>query len=507
MYKLMFKSKFYLALFCASTLAFVACSDDEDAPAKTPDDSVPVAEQVELNYEENPRAFALKFHDYIGGEPNVKRLDADTVRIEINEGLLDYLQISELRKGDALNIWENIDCPPYIRVVDAVERSASGYIVTTHEGSIADLFQTLDGCFATELYSDVSDRPVRLAMRTGNMADDYQFVDDAEDFEQFVDEEGKIHPFIIYKQDADDPNEFDYDLAECEYDEMIDSMLQMPRLVSWQKTWHMINVKKERINIFPERDENSSPIGIFVSDASLEVKADLELYFQLNLTESNRFWAKMSGGVSIDAPIHLRFGGKQFKKEKEIPVFEFTPVFTAFAVGPFVVPVVIRNGFIFKYYGAINANLSMMVPFYYDASFETGPKYDDGHWSSFKKFEWHAGINYEKLTVVPSASLSLEAGAGFYFHTGAYLGGAVGPYFEIGPQAEVSANAALSGNEVYFNTNGNISIGGEVGAEIKIWKFDLGKIKIPYAIVSKDLWDVDLRFNKDDIVNAMKPKQ
>ena len=77
----MFKSKFYLALFCASTLAFVACSDDEDAPAKTPDDSVPVAEQVELNYEENPRAFALKFHDYIGGEPNVKRLDADTVRI------------------------------------------------------------------------------------------------------------------------------------------------------------------------------------------------------------------------------------------------------------------------------------------------------------------------------------------------------------------------------------------------------------------------------------------
>lgn len=171
------------------------------------------------------------------------------------------------------------------------------------------------------------------------------------------------------------------------------------------------------------------------------------------------------------------------------------------------VPVVIRNGFIFKYSGAINANLSMMVPFYYNASFETDPKYESGRWGSFKGFEWHAGINYEKLTVVPSATLSLEAGAGFYFHTGAYLGGAVGPYFEFGPQAEVSANAALSGNEVYFNTNGNVSIGGEVGAEIKIWKFDLGKIKIPYKVVSKDLWDVDLRFNKDDIVNAMKPKQ
>jgi hypothetical protein len=325
-------------------------------------------------------------------------------------------------------------------------------------------------------------------------------------FLQFVDDEGKLHPFIIYTPDEDNLGEFDYNLAEHQYDEMVESMLQT-RLASWEKTWHLINKKKDNINIYPERDENSAPIGIFVADASLEVKADLEIYFQLNLFESNRFWAKLSGGVSIDAPIHLRFGGKQLQKEKEIPVFEFTPVFTAFAVGPFVVPVVIRNGFIFKYSGAINANLSMMVPFYYKASFETGPKYESGRWGSFKGFEWHAGINYEKLTVVPSATLSLEAGAGFYFHTGAYLGGAVGPYFEFGPQAEVSANAALSGNEVYFNTNGNVSIGGEVGAEIKIWKFDLGKIKIPYKVVSKDLWDVDLRFNKDDIVNAMKPKQ
>ena len=76
----MFKPKFYLALLCVSTLDFVACSDDDDAPVAAPDDSVPVAEQVTLSYEENPRAYALKFHDYIGGEPNVKRLDADTVR-------------------------------------------------------------------------------------------------------------------------------------------------------------------------------------------------------------------------------------------------------------------------------------------------------------------------------------------------------------------------------------------------------------------------------------------
>ena len=504
----MFKSKFYLALLmCASTFAFAACSDDDDV-AITPvsDDTPPADEQVELNYTENPRAFALKFHDYIGGEPNVKRLDDDTVRIEINEGLLTYLQISELREGDALNIWENIDRPPYIRVIDAVERTASGYIVTTHEGSMGDLFHTLEGCFNTELFSNISERPVRLASRSGNMVDDYQFIDDEEDFKQFVDEDGKIHPFIIYSQDKDNPQEFDYDLAEFKYDAMTDSMLQT-RLASWDKTWHIINKRVERINIYPELDENSAPCGIFVADASLEIKADLELFFELNVFESNRFWAKLSGGFNIDAPIHLRLKGSQLKKETEIPVFEFTPIFTAFAIGPFVVPVVLRNGFIFKYSCSINANISMMVPFYYNATFETGPKYENGHWSSFKGYDWHAGINYEKFSVLPAANLSLAAGAGFYFHMGAYLGGAFGPYFEIGPQASVSANAGLSGNEVLFNTNGNVSIGGEVGAAIKIWKFDLGKKNIPYKIASKDLWDMDLRFNKDDIVNAMKPKQ
>ena len=501
----MLKKYFYFAmLMCASTFTFASCSDDDNEAPATPDESIPADEQVETSFTENPRAFALKFHDYIGGGENIKRLDDDTVRIEINEGLLTYLQISELRVGDALNIWENIDCPPYIRVVDAVERTASGYIVTTHEGHIGDLLQSFEGCFDTELYSDVADRPMRLTKRSSNKEDDYLYVDSEEDFDQFVDEEGKIHPFIIYSPSADDPEEYDYTLAEHKYDEMLDSMLQT-RLVSWDKTWHLINKKKEHINIYPERDEKGDPVGIFVSDASLEVKADLEIYFQLNVFESNRFWAKLSGGVNVEAPIHLRFAGKQLKKEKEIPVFEFTPVFSAFALGPFVIPVVIRNGFIFKYSGSVDANLSMMVPFYYDATFETGPKYEDGQWGSFKGFEWHAGIDYEKLSVVPSASLSLKAGAGFYFHTGAYFGGAIGPYFEIGPQAEVSANASLSGNSVIFNTKGNVSIGGEVGAEIKIWKFDLGKKKIPYTIASKDIWDIDLRFNQKDIIGAMKP--
>ena len=140
------KKNFYFALLAlASALAMMGCSDDNETPVVT-DDTPPADEVVETTYKTNPRAFALKFHDYIGdGSENIKRLDKDTVRIEINEGLLTYLDISELKEGDVLNIWENIGCPPYIRVVNAVERTSSGYIVTTQAGSIANLFESLQG--------------------------------------------------------------------------------------------------------------------------------------------------------------------------------------------------------------------------------------------------------------------------------------------------------------------------------------------------------------------------
>ncbi len=499
-----FRTKFYSALLIlASVVAVMGCSDDDETPAAV-DNTPPSDEIVETTYTANPRAFALKFYDFIGdGSENIKRLDSDTVRIEINEGLLTYLNISELKEGDVLNIWEDIDCPPYIRVVNAVERTSSGYIVTTQEGSIADLFESLEGCFDTELFSDNSNRPERSLTRSDAM-DDYQYVDDEEDFKQFVDDEGKIHPFILYTPDEETPNEYDYSLAEKEYDEMTDSIL-LTRGISWGKTWHLLNINKDRINIYPKKDKDGSPIGVFVTDASLKAQANLEVYFQINIFEKNRFWAKMDGNVSIDAPIHFRFAGMQLKEEKNFPVFEFSPICTAFAIGPFVIPVIFRNGFIFKCSGSINGNLSMMLPFHYDASFQAGPKYEGGRWSNFNNFEWHAGINYDKLSAVPSATLSLDGGIGFYLHSGAYFGSAIGPYVEVGPQAKVGANASLAGNDVIFNTKGSVGIGGEVGAEIKIWKFDLGKAAIPFSIKSKELWNVDLRFSVNDIINA-KPK-
>lgn len=69
-----------------SIFAVVSCSDDDETPATSEDLPPPAEEFVALQYTVNPRAFALKFYDFIGdGAENVKRLDSDTIQIAINE--------------------------------------------------------------------------------------------------------------------------------------------------------------------------------------------------------------------------------------------------------------------------------------------------------------------------------------------------------------------------------------------------------------------------------------
>ena len=396
-----------------------------------------------------------------------------------------------------LNIWENIDIPPYIRIVDAVEKRAANYIVTTHAGNLTDLFHELEGALDTEIFSDISDRPERPASRTGNPTEYYQYVDGEEDFKQFVDDSGMIHPFIIYTPKAENADEFNFELAEIEYDEIVDSLVD-----SRAASFSVLDYKKEHINIYPTKDKDGFPIGVFVSEASIGFTGNFEMYFKYNLFKSNVFWAYAKGNLDLEIPLHVSFAGMQLKEEKDIPVFELMPIFTVFGVGPFVVPVVIRRGVVFKFSGAINGNVSFMVPLYCNTNFNVGPSYWNNTWSCYHDVNWHAGVHTDKLSFTPSANMSVTGKTGLYMHIGAYLGSAIGPFIEVGPQAMVEANAGLAGKDIYYNTKGSVSLGGSVGAEIKLGTFNLGKAAIPFEFKSWELWNKELKFNAEDLLKS-----
>lgn len=80
----------------------MGCCNDEETPTAVAPHSDEIIETI---YTANHRAFALKSYDFIGdGSKNIKRLDSDNVRIDINEGLLTYLNISELKEDDGLTL-------------------------------------------------------------------------------------------------------------------------------------------------------------------------------------------------------------------------------------------------------------------------------------------------------------------------------------------------------------------------------------------------------------------
>lgn len=491
--KTFFKFNRYFAFLLGAMFVLASCSDD-DEPVVVENQEHIEDEVHKLDYEVNPRAFSLKFTDFIGGgDEDIRRLDSDTVRIAINGGLLEYLKIDELKEGDVLSIWEGIDTPPYIRVVKTAEKTDAGYIVSTEAGNIGDLFLSLRACMDTELFSDISDRPDRPVARALNEGALDEYVDGPEDFEQFVCEDGMIHPFMFYEAKDSAATEYHYQLAEMRYDDMVDDHINS-RAFSVDKNWTLIDKQIKDINIYPTRKENGVGTGLFVEDGKVSIFADMQLFFEYNFTTSNRFWARLRGDLKAELPLHLSLAGAQLKLDKQVPVFEFTPYCVVFAIGPFPVTVVVRQGIVFRAKANLDTNFSMMVPVIYRNSFQLGPKYDNYKWGTLNSMNQHFGIDENRMEFSPSVGTSLSARTGIYYHIGAYLGSFIGPFFELGPQASISANAAVQGDELHFNSKASIGLGGYVGAEIKIWKWDLGRFEHPFSVVEYKLWDKDYRY-------------
>jgi hypothetical protein len=446
-----------------------------------------------------PNAYALKFTDYFGDGNNIKRLDNDTNRIAILDALLTYKKIEALKPGDVLNIWENINVPPYIRVIDKVEpiNKESNIIVYTHAGTMGDLFQRLSGGFDTSLYSNTTVRPAREASRADTPEADKEYVNDANDFTQFVDGD-TIHPFMFYSLN-EKTGEYDYDLAEKLYDDIV-ATAPNSRAASWEVNYNLLDCNVKNISVYPTKDADGKPSGFFVSDASAHVYANMEIFFEYNVFSSNRFWAYLKGGLDLNIPLHINLTDMTQKTyNKEAALYEFDPKFSVFNIGPFAIPVMIRHGFVFRTNAQFNAALSMRIPLYFKTSFTIGPKYD-GKWHFVSDGNIKAGVDMKASDMYPAAvNLNVKAKMGVYYKLGAYLGAAFGPYFELGPQVGMQTNAEANGEGVILNTKGTIGLGGEVGAEIKVWKWNLGKIGIPYALYTYNLWNYDYRYSWGDL--------
>lgn len=131
----------FLALFFVS-LTVISCDNDDDNNV-SPD---PPIEKGEIELAEN--AQALNYFDFIN--PNdVEILNADTTQIRVSQAYLDKIK-TKVNKNDVLSIWRSIDTPPFIRKVSNVSANGKDAILTTTQGTLADLIEHGDFKLSTD---------------------------------------------------------------------------------------------------------------------------------------------------------------------------------------------------------------------------------------------------------------------------------------------------------------------------------------------------------------------
>lgn len=93
--------------------------------------------KAKLSLQKMPKA--LNYFDFIN--PNdVEILNADTTQIRVSQAYLDKIK-TKVNKNDVLSIWRSIDTPPFIRKVSNVSANGKDAILTTTQGTLADLIE------------------------------------------------------------------------------------------------------------------------------------------------------------------------------------------------------------------------------------------------------------------------------------------------------------------------------------------------------------------------------
>ena len=113
--------------------------------------------KAKLSLQKMPKLSTI--FDFIN--PNdVEILNADTTQIRVSRAYLDEIK-TKVNKNDVLSIWRSIDTPPFIRKVSNVSANGKDAILTTTQGTLADLIEHGDFKLSTELYVNYGEKGLK----------------------------------------------------------------------------------------------------------------------------------------------------------------------------------------------------------------------------------------------------------------------------------------------------------------------------------------------------------
>lgn len=471
-------------------IVFASCSDDNmyentnhsvtqntnvtETPKKT--SNIELADDVEI--------YPLMYNKYRSAD-DVQILTPDTTTLSINTALLTDLKVS-LKPGNVVSIWKSADEYPFMRRIKDVKFEGTVCKLQTSRVELDEIFKEAHIEFDTQIYTNPS---VNSRCANGSVND--EFYQSASD--------GVIHPTAICFHSREEGEMLHGAQASSRcgsrakmYGDdqrrtiVIDEM--MPQSRATKDLGIDINPKLENMT-YPivSKGDTIASIGMqeaeFAFKGGIHARLDFSLWRGLERFELGPYYS-MKGQAKLGLKMETDLAKFEYKEEiAQFPGFSaYFFVFGAPVVLQFTPSLELGTKFEAKAAGEVGADIS------FEGNHHTYAAYEKGR-------GWYLDNNGKPFTLKAEpylgGSVSAELQSGIYFKGACKIYGCAGPTLTVGPyfKAEASVEEDKLDNSLTGTIKSAIGIGGEVGAEVKIWKWSLAEWKHPINIYELPLID------------------
>ena len=490
-----FLSLLMTATMLATTAVFTACSSDDDSPKNDPN--------VIIAGENDPlgEPIGLVYTDFL--TPNDVTHNADTTELHISKALADKKGITNF-VNRPMGIWDQKEHRAYLRRATEQRLVDDHYVLKVVRSSVAEVTHGQEMALNTGIYYN----PKRMVSRGGltrasqgdPMADKY------------IDDDNVIHPAAItvqMKSDAPadaraltrasgDGNSATFTIEELYtnppsgangwFDWLEDLWEEIVEATSYD--WdddHTISLISTSAVI--SKDFKFDMGGDPGDTITLRFRCpiDFDLDYTLNIRSHGSIETAFVPIPSyletyidgyLEANPQLRIGFSKTitlpEDKQRITLFSFSGVGFTFMIGPVPLTIDLDPSVYLKFTSELSGNAYFGVQYDIATKFKAGVKYDGNSWSGIAEGE---KVKDEFSFINPKLSLSYLGGVGLFFGVDVIIEKVAGPSFNVGPQVTVDAQLSYQIGDDHVNASieGTAGIGGEAGAKIKIFGFEVAE--------------------------------
>ena len=479
-------------LMLAVAPVFTSCSSDDD------DKNDP---NVIIAGENDPlgEPIGLVYTDFLTENDVVH--NADTTELTINKALADKKGITNF-VNHPMGIWDKKEHRSYLRRATEQRLVDDHYVLKVVRSSIAEVTKGQEMTLNTGIYYN----PTRMVSRSGLT----RASGGDPEADKYIDDNNVIHPAAITVQRKVDNGSNDRvtrgddgETATFTIEEMFTG--QPSGANGWfdwlEEVWDKI---VEATSYDWDDDYNitllhtKSTISKDIKFSCGEEKGDtISLRFRCPIEFNLDYTLNIRSHGSIETafvPIpsyletyidgyfeanpQLRIGFSKTitlpEDKQRITLFSFSGVGFTFMLGPVPLTIDLDPSVYLKFTSTLMGDAYFGVQYDIATKFKAGVKNDGNSWSGIADGE---KLKDEFSFINPKVSLRYIGGVGLYFGVDVIIEKIAGPTFNVGPQVMVDAQLSYQIGDDHVNASieGKAGIGGEAGAKIKIFGFEVAE--------------------------------